>query len=150
MAKVSHYNFLSKYISKLLIVGNNIEFLRTISYVLSIQIIAMKKQLLTLATAALLTIGVSAQNDTIPKNSISSQIENKLTPVYDAKGDMIQGQAQVFFTLTDSSTISIQGVISKDKTIKRQIERELEGMEIKTKEEDLGKVMNINISFTQK
>lgn len=115
--------------------------------------IAMKKLILALTFTLLSALVVNAQKgqQSTPTNSLLSlQISQQVDPVYDFQGKMIEGQAQVFFTLSDSSTVKIETVVAENEILRRKLSTQMEGMQLNARPEDLNKSMNIRIYFTQK
>jgi len=116
-------------------------------------IIAMKKLFFALSFGLLATLGTTAQTnqDSIAINEfLSLQIGQNINPVYDSYGKMIQGQAQVFFTLSDSSTVELDTVVADNETLKRKLTNQMKGMRLKARPEDLHVAMNVRIHFVQK
>ena len=112
----------------------------------------MKKLLIALTIGLFMSLGINAQTtkDSIPaNNSISLQIGKHIDPVYGLDGKMIEGSAKVYFTVSDSSTVIIGKIVSEDELLRTRLQKQMEGMELDVRPEDVNQAMNIRIFFRQ-
>lgn len=110
----------------------------------------MKKKLTTLAATLILSSLAIGQTNEIPKEQrkeITHQIEKNLKVPFDKNGRMVDGHARVSFFLSDSSTINITAINTGEEVLRTYLKKEMNGLPIKARKEDLGKNMAISIWF---
>ena len=112
----------------------------------------MKKNILLFLVALFWSFNTLAQNasKTPVKDMISFQISQKVNPIYDVNGKMIEGLVQVFFIISDTKKICVEDIIAENEILKQRLLKQLEEIYLEASQEDLNKSISVKIHFVQR